>query len=532
MPPPSTEARPGRNPHVKGRKPPPRGISPGVLESARRRSFSEGQEVYWECEGLGSYLPTFSPREPETVERSASASDMKPRQRWQQHPRRPFQAVADDGCRILGDLHGDPDADHQVFMIMGWSSCSNYWEAQTEGVGNAPPLPALGSFELCVYDNRGTGKSDRPWGYYSTTQLARDARKVMECIGWPKPGKTFHIVGHSMGGMIAQELMLMFVEEGIEVESMTLLASHSGGWRMSPPPTSLPRALVVISTCLFVTTETLMNMTLPVLHTAQYLKQRVSRKDGSLGSDVLKPLYRKRAPWKDDLWSYMPGLAGHTFACFTHKVGRHRLRRLGRASTRILVVAAGGDCIIPPSHSMHLSRALGCPFHKLEGCGHMAMTEQPGLFNAFLVAHLNDYLHTHPAGRAGHGTMLGAGGVKHAWRLPFGLAIQYLFLYPALLVIRFLVLLKELYDRWKNISRPPARPQPQSPSGMTDPKEEERRKMAKLEAEVQKMQREAQARDRELSALRRQIRRPGRSNGSVTSSSPSEEGLTTGEAEM
>jgi len=269
-----------------------------------------------------------------------------------------------------------------------------------------------------------------------------------------------------------------------------------------------------------------MNLTLPVLHNKQYICQRVSRKNGKLGSDVLKPLYRKRAPWKDSLWSYMPGLAGHTFACFTHRVGRHRLRRLGSVDTRILVVAAGADSIIPSSHSMHLSRTIGCPFHKLEGCGHMAMTEQPGVFNAFLVAHLQDYLHTHPAGRAGHGTMLGTGGVWHAWRLPFGLAIQYFFLYPALLVIRFLVLLKELYDRWRNISRPPAYPQPEPPAGKVDPRAEEEERMMALEAELAKMKRQAQAKDRELSVLRRQVAGAACASNGSRGSSHSEEGLT------
>ena len=128
---------------------------------------------------------------------------------------RRFSTNAADGVRLRGELYGGPEAEHKVLLIMGWMSCISYWEGQTTGLGGVPPLPARGDFELCAFDNRGTGLSGRPWGYYSTSLMAGDARAVMRHVGWPVAGAKLHIVGHSLGGMIAQELADLLIDEGV-----------------------------------------------------------------------------------------------------------------------------------------------------------------------------------------------------------------------------------------------------------------------------------------------------------------------------
>jgi pimeloyl-ACP methyl ester carboxylesterase len=55
-------------------------------------------------------------------------------------------------------------------------------------------------------DNRGLGESDKPLMRYSTSEMAKDVKEVLDHAGWSKP-RDFHVIGISMGGMIAQELV-------------------------------------------------------------------------------------------------------------------------------------------------------------------------------------------------------------------------------------------------------------------------------------------------------------------------------------
>ena len=111
-----------------------------------------------------------------------------------------------------------------------------YWEQQGQG----PPIllimglgwpsalwhrtrPILETrYRTIVLDNRGVGHSDAPSGPYSMALMAADAAAVLDAAGVQHA----HIIGVSMGGMIAQEFALQYPER---VHSLILGCTAAGG---------------------------------------------------------------------------------------------------------------------------------------------------------------------------------------------------------------------------------------------------------------------------------------------------------------
>jgi pimeloyl-ACP methyl ester carboxylesterase len=76
------------------------------------------------------------------------------------------------------------------------------WQRQTLKFGheNADKYSSL------VFDNRGMGASGKPLMRYSTSEMAKDIIELLDHLGWTHE-RELHVVGVSMGGMIAQELV-------------------------------------------------------------------------------------------------------------------------------------------------------------------------------------------------------------------------------------------------------------------------------------------------------------------------------------
>jgi len=116
-----------------------------------------------------------------------------------------------DGVRLHYELHG---AGEPVLLIMGLASNAFGWHR------TIPWLAAR--YEAIAFDNRGTGRSDVPPAPYSIVQMAADAAAVLDAAGHD----TAHVVGASLGGMIAQRFALMFPRR---LRSLVLLCTTPGG---------------------------------------------------------------------------------------------------------------------------------------------------------------------------------------------------------------------------------------------------------------------------------------------------------------
>ncbi|HEV3318285.1 MAG TPA: alpha/beta hydrolase [Solirubrobacteraceae bacterium] len=102
-----------------------------------------------------------------------------------------------------------------LLMIMGMSGTFDHW--------NAAFLAELRrDFETIVYDHRGVGDSSRLEGPITIAQLAQDADGLLAALEL----ESAHVLGISMGGMVAQELALNHPER---IRALTLGCTYCGG---------------------------------------------------------------------------------------------------------------------------------------------------------------------------------------------------------------------------------------------------------------------------------------------------------------
>lgn len=100
---------------------------------------------------------------------------------------------------------------------MGLGALHNMWQRQTKDFGHT----SGSQYSVLVFDNRGIGKSSKPLMRYSTSEMARDTIELLDHLSWTTP-RSVHIIGISMGGMIAQEMSLLIPER---VASLSLVST-------------------------------------------------------------------------------------------------------------------------------------------------------------------------------------------------------------------------------------------------------------------------------------------------------------------
>lgn len=118
------------------------------------------------------------------------------------------------GRSLYYERHGEPGGE-PVLLIQGLSGSHASWRA--------PFLDALGpGLDLIVYDHRGVGTSGAIDGPFTIADLAGDAAELLDALELERA----HVVGISMGGMVAQELAAAHPER---LRTLTLGCTYPGG---------------------------------------------------------------------------------------------------------------------------------------------------------------------------------------------------------------------------------------------------------------------------------------------------------------
>jgi pimeloyl-ACP methyl ester carboxylesterase len=246
---------------------------------------------------------------------------------------------------------GDIELDYErsgsgppLLMIMGMSGTALHW---TE-----PFLDALRpEFEVVVYDHRGVGASTRLEGPLTIAQLAEDAAGLIAALELDSP----HVLGISMGGMVAQELALAHPEQ---VHTLSLGCTYCGG-----------------EGSVLAAPEDLQELTQAMLSGD---RQRALRAGFEIN---LSPA----AVAANGNWERFLAIAEQRSvavevvmtqmqACMAHDTNA----RLERLVTPTLVIHGTADRLLPAANGRLIaSRIPGARLELLDGIGHMFWWEQP-----------------------------------------------------------------------------------------------------------------------------------------------------------
>jgi 3-oxoadipate enol-lactonase len=240
------------------------------------------------------------------------------------------------GVWLSWRAHGDGEP---VLMIMGFMGSAKAWFRLLPHVS--------GAHRAIVFDNRGTGDSDRPVGLWSMADLVDDALAVLDAAGH----ETAHVVGVSMGGMIAQHLALDHPER---VRSLSLICTRAGQGESTPW-----RMVASVALRPFVGPGRTFPIVAPLLYA-----ERTRRERPEVLEDDLRVRFSDQAPGATAL-GQIAAMRGHDTR-----------GRLGDLKMPVLVMHGEEDALIPPESGRELARLIpGAELVMLPDCGHLVATD-------------------------------------------------------------------------------------------------------------------------------------------------------------
>ncbi|HEX4483443.1 MAG TPA: alpha/beta hydrolase [Solirubrobacteraceae bacterium] len=134
-----------------------------------------------------------------------------------------------DAAEIKLDYARSGEGSEPLLLIMGMSGTALHW--------GEPFLELLRrDFDVIAYDHRGVGASSQLDGPVTIRQMADDAAALLAALDLDSA----HVMGISMGGMIAQELALNYPGQ---IRTLTLGCTYCGGPGSSLGPPEVMRGL-------------------------------------------------------------------------------------------------------------------------------------------------------------------------------------------------------------------------------------------------------------------------------------------------
>jgi len=261
------------------------------------------------------------------------------------------QGIADiQGVGLYYEVSGSGEP---VLLIPGLGGSTEVWLRQ---------MPDLTAHHLVVrLDNRGAGRSDAPEGPYTVRQMASEAVQLLDALDI----SAAHIVGSSMGGMVAQEVAIQYPDKAL---SVALIATQCGGTHAFGAAPENARALEELAT---------IDMT-PQERARGWVPYTLSQGFRATHPDLVEEYVRTSA-------LYPPSTAGLR-AQWAALMGYDSWERLLFITSPALILQGDEDVLVPPENADVLgvripdSRVVIIP-----GAGHSLAFEAADAVNDLLL---------------------------------------------------------------------------------------------------------------------------------------------------
>jgi len=261
------------------------------------------------------------------------------------------------GARVSYLRSGVGDA---VLLIQGVGAIGKAWRPQVDALSQR--------YSVITFDNRGIGASPHTAGALTIEAMADDALAILNAEGINR----CHVVGHSMGGLIAAQLALMSPRR---VKSLALLCTFPDGKSGSR-----------------------------LTHDTFFTGMRTRIGTRAMRRKAFLSLVLSKAGMED---STRPGLEATMAELFGRDLAdqppiiMRQLRAMSRydakwrlrflASIRTLVVSGERDRIARPEYGRALAAAIpGAEYVEVANAAHAVPIESPDVVNRLLAEHLRD----------------------------------------------------------------------------------------------------------------------------------------------
>ncbi|EXJ75686.1 uncharacterized protein A1O5_00193 [Cladophialophora psammophila CBS 110553] len=274
--------------------------------------------------------------------------------------------------RINYTVHQPPMPTTRPWLVLinGLADPQTTWAAQVPAFTEA-------GYTVLTYDNRGVGLSSRPETadeVYTAAAMASDLRSLVKTLNLPAAAP-YHVIGVSMGGMIAQTYALAYGVPGAEGEgeiaSLTLACTYAAPGPFCSRMFALWREMAQRMSVADVMRDVALWAFTPAFFAdparrddLAAMEEEMARIDTDMG-----------------LRSYLAQLNVITEFDTRAEVGRLAAAAAAAAGMQVVVLAGEGDILIPVVLSKELHALIpGSRWRATRG-GHACMWEFPDEFN-------------------------------------------------------------------------------------------------------------------------------------------------------